>query len=96
MPMQEFLMQRMKSRLEAMASHKLAYEAMLMDTDYLSQSMRFFNLVMAWLIRMVDPAKQHPWKTVKLPLPDDVPEPFAMQPEWIVEDIVEFFIFLGK
>ncbi|KAI8149698.1 ubiquitin elongating factor core-domain-containing protein [Fennellomyces sp. T-0311] len=96
MPMQEFLMKRMKARLEAMASHKYAYESMLMDTEYLSQSMRFFNLVMSWLIRMVDPTKQHPWKAVKLPLPEDVPETFAMQPEWIIEDIVEFFIFLGK
>ncbi|KAI9269014.1 ubiquitin elongating factor core-domain-containing protein [Phascolomyces articulosus] len=96
MPMQDFLMKRMKARLDIMAMHKLAYEAMLMDTEYLSQTMRFLNLEMSWLIRLVDPRKQHPWKSVTLPLPDEIPEIFAMQPEWLIEDIVEYFIFLGK
>lgn len=79
-----------------MAMHKLAFEAMLMDTEYLSQTMRFMNLEMSWLVRLVDPRKQHPWKSITLPLPDTIPEMFAMQPEWLIEDIVEFFIFLGK
>lgn len=79
-----------------MSMHKIAYEAMMMDTEFLSHAMRYYNLVMAWLIRLVDPAGKHPWQTVSLPLPNDVPEVFAMLPEWIIEDVVEFFIFLGK
>lgn len=79
-----------------MTMHKFAYETMLMNTEFLSQSMLYFNLVMAWMVRVADPKKKHPWETVELPLPKEVPETFAMLPEWMVEDTVEFFIFLGK
>ncbi|CDH50642.1 ubiquitin conjugation factor e4 [Lichtheimia corymbifera JMRC:FSU:9682] len=95
-PMQDFLMQRLKARLDLMSMHKFAYESMLMDEEYLSETMRFYNLVMSWMIRTVDPKHQHPWAMITLPLPKDVPEDFAMLPEWIIEDVVEFFIFLGK
>lgn len=79
-----------------MSMHKFAYESMLMDEEYLSETMRFYNLVMSWMIRTVDHKHQHPWTIITLPLPKDVPEDFAMLPEWIIEDVVEFFIFLGK
>lgn len=79
-----------------MTQQKLAYETMLLDPEFLSQIMQFYNLVMAWLVRMVDQKHLHPWDTVQLPLPDSIPENFSMLPEWIIEDIVEYFIFLGK
>lgn len=76
--------------------HKCAFESMLLDEQYLSQAMRYYNLVMALLIRIVDPQHKHPWETVKMPLPKDISTTFSMLPEWIVEDVVEFFLFLGK
>ncbi|KAI9019583.1 ubiquitin elongating factor core-domain-containing protein [Phycomyces nitens] len=94
--MQDFVAKRLKANLETMTMHKLAYESMVLDPEFLTQTMRFYNLVMAWMVRMVDPAHRHPWTPVKLPLPQDIPDAFSMLPEWIVEDIVEFFIFVGK
>ncbi|KAI8381300.1 ubiquitin elongating factor core-domain-containing protein [Radiomyces spectabilis] len=94
--MQDFVAKRLKAKLDLMTTHKLALESMLMDPQLLTHIMRFYNLVMAWLIRMVDPNGRHPWEMVKLPLSKDIPEAFAMLPEWIVEDITEFFIFVGK
>ncbi|KAF7721031.1 hypothetical protein EC973_005541 [Apophysomyces ossiformis] len=94
--MQEFVLKRFKAKLEIMTMHKLAYESMIMDGEFLSQIMRFYNLVMAWLVRLVDPSHKHPWQSVTLPLPSEIPETFCMLPEWIIEDIVEYFIFLGK
>ncbi|KAG0172642.1 hypothetical protein DFQ30_009975 [Apophysomyces sp. BC1015] len=84
------------AKLETMAMQKLAYESMVLDREFIAQIMRFYNLVMAWLIRIADPLQKHPWTPVKLPLPSNIPEAFSMLPEWIIEDIVEFFIFLGK
>ncbi|KAI9321206.1 ubiquitin elongating factor core-domain-containing protein [Dichotomocladium elegans] len=95
-PMQEYMMNRFKARLEVMTMQKYAFEAMLMDEEFLSETMRFYNLVMSWLIRIVDPQHMHPWSMVTLPLPKEVPESFALLPEWIIEDVVEFFVFLGK
>lgn len=79
-----------------MTQQKLAYETVLLDPEFLGKLMQFYNLVMAWLIRIVDSKHRHPWETVQLPLPVNVPEEFSMLPEWIIEDIVEYFIFLGK
>ncbi|KAI9276222.1 ubiquitin elongating factor core-domain-containing protein [Sporodiniella umbellata] len=92
----EFVSKRMKAKLEQMSSHRLAYESMLLDPVFLSQAIRFYDLVMAWMIRVVDPKNKHPWEPVQLPLPDQIPESFSMLPEWIIEDIVELYIFVGK
>lgn len=79
-----------------MTAYRLAYETMILDPSFLAEAIRFYDLVMAWLVRIVDPKHKHPWETVHLPLPEQVPENFAMLPEWIIEDIVEFYIFIGK
>ncbi|KAI8580706.1 hypothetical protein K450DRAFT_235570 [Umbelopsis ramanniana AG] len=95
-PMANIILQRGKNKLTSMESNKLAMEAMVLDKDFLSHTMRFYNFVMSWMVRLVDPKGKHPWETVSLPLPKDVPVPFSMLPEWIVQDIVDFFVFLGK
>ncbi|KAI8084119.1 ubiquitin elongating factor core-domain-containing protein [Gilbertella persicaria] len=94
--MSDFVAKRMKAKLDQMASFRLAYETMLLDPVFLTEALRFYDLVMAWLVRIVDPMHQHPWKKVQLPIPKQVPDVFAMLPEWIIEDIVEIFIFIGK
>lgn len=94
--MSDFVAKRMKAKLEQMTMYRLAYEAMLLDPVFLTEVLRFYDLVMAWMIRIVDPKHKHPWEKIQLPLPDAVPELFAMLPEWIFEDIVEVFIFIGK
>ncbi|CEI90732.1 hypothetical protein RMCBS344292_05047 [Rhizopus microsporus] len=92
----DFVSKRMKAKLEQMTAYRLAYETMILDPSFLAEAIRFYDLVMAWLVRIVDPKHKHPWETVHLPLPEQVPENFAMLPEWIIEDIVEFYIFIGK
>lgn len=91
-----FVSKRMKAKLEQMSCYRLAYETMLLDPVFLSQVIRFYDLVMAWMIRVVDPKHKHPWEPVQLPLPDQIPENFSMLPEWIIEDVVELYIFVGK
>ncbi|KAI8332411.1 ubiquitin elongating factor core-domain-containing protein [Chlamydoabsidia padenii] len=93
---QDYVAKQLKKNFEKMTQQKLAYETMLLDPEFLSQIMQFYNLAMAWLVRMVDQKHRHPWDTIQLPLPEQIPENFSMLPEWIVEDIVEYFIFLGK
>lgn len=79
-----------------MSAYRLAYETMLLDPTFLSEVIRFYDLVMAWMIRLVDPKHNHPWEPVQLPLPEQIPENFSMLPEWIIEDVVELYIFVGK
>lgn len=35
-------------------------EVQLLDPEYLTRCVGFINLVMAWLVRLVDPKQQHP------------------------------------
>lgn len=35
-------------------------EVQLLDPEYLTRSIGFINLVMAWLVRMADPTQKHP------------------------------------
>ncbi|KAI7901309.1 ubiquitin elongating factor core-domain-containing protein [Cokeromyces recurvatus] len=94
--MSDFVAKRLKAKYDQMTMFRLAYETMVLDPIFLAEALRFYDLVMAWIIRIADPQHKHPWEKIKLPLPDAVPETFAMLPEWIIEDIVELYIFIGK
>ncbi|SCZ89889.1 BZ3500_MvSof-1268-A1-R1_Chr1-3g01641 [Microbotryum saponariae] len=88
--------ERYKKRTEMFKSHLEAYQVQLFDTTYLSNCLGFANLVMAWLVRQVDPKKQHPQVRVQLPMPDETPLGFRMLPEFLIEDITEFLSFASK
>ncbi|CAG8442490.1 7451_t:CDS:10 [Scutellospora calospora] len=83
-------------KIEKMASHKIAYDAQLLDQVALDHSLKFYNLVMNWMLRIVDPTGKHPEKQIQLPLPPTPPDAFAMLPEYVFEDITELFLFVAK
>ncbi|CAG8526533.1 3489_t:CDS:10 [Diversispora eburnea] len=56
----EELLKRCKVQLDKGASHKVAYDSQLLDPAALSYSLRFYNLVMNWILRIVDPSGKHP------------------------------------
>ncbi|KAJ3542484.1 hypothetical protein NMY22_g3494 [Coprinellus aureogranulatus] len=72
---------------------QLAFEAGLLDPEVLFRSISFTNFLSVWLIRQADPNKKHPNPIAELPLPQDVPMAFRCLPEYIVEDIVDYFYF---
>ncbi|BGP43552.1 Ubiquitin conjugation factor E4 [Rhodotorula kratochvilovae] len=85
-----------QKRVEQYRAHLLAYEVQLLDPDYLAKCASFGSLVMAWLVRLVDPLKRHPHVRISLPLPDATPEVFRMLPEFLIEDITEFLSFTSR
>ncbi|TNY19299.1 ubiquitin elongating factor core-domain-containing protein [Rhodotorula diobovata] len=87
---------RYKKKIEQWRAHLLAYEVQLLDPEYLAKCANFGSLVMAWLVRLVDPLKGHPQTRISLPLPDETPEVFRMLPEFLIEDITEFLSFTSK
>ncbi|KAI8065677.1 ubiquitin elongating factor core-domain-containing protein [Gongronella butleri] len=94
--LQDFVAKQMKKEVERLTQYKLVYESMILDPQLLGRILDFYNLVMAWLLRIVDPKHQYPQVPITLPLPADVPDVFAMLPEFILGDIADFFLFLGK
>jgi ubiquitin conjugation factor E4 B len=73
-----------------------SYEVQLLDPAFIEKLHYFCSFSMAWLLRVVDPKGQHPQKPIELPLPEEVPERFAMLPEYLVEDIVTFYENVSK
>ncbi|KAF9900188.1 hypothetical protein EC991_007790 [Linnemannia zychae] len=88
------LIQRYEAQLDKMITFRLSLESQILDPIILGHSFQFYNLVMVWLLRLVDPAQAYPRNPIKLPLPARPSDDFAILPEYIIEDIVEFFIFV--
>ncbi|KAF9128678.1 hypothetical protein BGW39_004850 [Mortierella sp. 14UC] len=88
------LIQRYEAQLDKMITFRLSLESQILDPIILGHSFQFYNLVMVWLLRLVDPAQAYPRSPIKLPLPARPSDDFAILPEYIFEDIVEFFIFV--
>ncbi|GAA5886450.1 hypothetical protein JCM16303_001413 [Sporobolomyces ruberrimus] len=87
---------RFKKKMEQWKSHLLCYEVQLLDPEYLAKCIGYTNLMMAWLVRLVDPKGKHPHQKIEFPLPNETPEVFKMLPEFLIEDITEFLSFTSK
>ncbi|KAJ4482100.1 ubiquitin conjugation factor E4 [Lentinula aciculospora] len=77
-------------------SAQYAYEAQLKDPELIFRSIGFTVFLSVWLIRQVDPQRTHPSPPAELPLSKDVPMSFRILPEYIVEDIVDYFHFATR
>ncbi|KAF8195457.1 ubiquitin elongating factor core-domain-containing protein [Pholiota molesta] len=89
----EAAINHVKNEQAKIKSQQLAYEAGLLDPDMTFRSLGFTNFLSTWLIRQVDPKKTHPNPLVELPLPKEVPMSFRVLPEYIIEDIVDYYYF---
>jgi len=77
-------------------TQQLAFQVQLLDPELVFRTVGFINFASAWLIRLVDPKKSHPNLTVELPLPHDVPMTFRVLPEYFLEDVVDYFLFIVR
>ncbi|KAG5648373.1 hypothetical protein DXG03_004945 [Asterophora parasitica] len=96
-PMQgrvEAAINQVKAEQAKIRIQQLAFEAHLADPEFVHRSLGFTNFLSTWLIRQVDPKKTHPSPPAQIPLPKEVPIAFRVLPEYIVEDIVEFLLFV--
>jgi hypothetical protein len=88
--------ERFKKETERRQAELFAMETQLLDPKIVGMLIGFYNFAMAWLVRVVDPKHEHPNRTVSLPLPEETPPAFAMLPEYLLEDIAEFFVFVSR
>ncbi|KAG2066491.1 hypothetical protein BDR04DRAFT_1106685 [Suillus decipiens] len=85
-----------KNEMSKIQSQQLAYRVQLLDPELVFRYIGFTSFASTWLIRSVDPRGIHPNPVVQLPLPKDVPMTFRVLPEFIIEDVVEFFLFVVR
>ncbi|EIW81074.1 hypothetical protein CONPUDRAFT_55967 [Coniophora puteana RWD-64-598 SS2] len=92
----EHALNAVKAEQAKIQAHQLAFRIQLLDPELVFRYIGFTNFVSTWLIRNVDPRKQHPGTAVQLPLPKDVPMSFRVLPEYIVEDVVDYLLFVVR
>ncbi|KAG1833993.1 ubiquitin elongating factor core-domain-containing protein [Suillus subalutaceus] len=85
-----------KNEMSKIQSQQLAYRVQLLDPELVFRYIGFTNFASTWLIRSVDPQGTHPNPVVELPLPKNVPMTFRVLPEFIIEDVVEFLLFVVR
>ncbi|CAL1712793.1 unnamed protein product [Somion occarium] len=95
------LQARVESALNAVEQEKvramqLAYQTQLADPELVFRSINFTNFVSTWIIRFVDPKHKHPNPLVELPLPQEVPLEFRVQPEFMLEDVIDYHEFIMR
>eukprot|EP00118_Oscarella_pearsei_P007300 m.35145 g.35145 ORF g.35145 m.35145 type:complete len:1030 (+) comp32071_c0_seq3:19-3108(+) len=80
----------LSDRLEALKRERACMEVAVMDADLLTNSLRFFSSVAEWLLLLSSPGEEK----VDWSLPSAVPICFASLPEYFVEDIADYLMFL--
>ncbi|KAJ2754923.1 Ubiquitin conjugation factor E4 [Coemansia pectinata] len=92
--------QRWNAQLADMKREKIALEAQILDPRRLSNILVFYRFTMCFLLRMVDAHAAFP-HAGPFVMPTEgsgeaeIPEPWAMLPQFIIEDAVEFILFLA-
>lgn len=87
---------KFKKEIANLEAQLTAYEVQMCDPEFLSKCNNFCSFAMTWCVRMVDPLHQHPRVPVKLPLPNECPLEFRMLPEYVLEDVIEFYSFISR
>ncbi|KAG1881945.1 ubiquitin elongating factor core-domain-containing protein [Suillus tomentosus] len=88
--------ENVKNEMSKIQSQQLAFRVQLLDPELVFRYVGFTSFASTWLIRSVDPRGTHPNPVVELPLSKDVPMTFRVLPEFIIEDVVEFFLFVVR
>ena len=84
------LLRRFKQQLSQQLRQRACYMIGIVDENVLSQSLQFYTMFIKFLLKMACPDS----RDVNLPLPSDVPDIFAVLPEFYVEDIAEHLLFV--
>ncbi|KAG6909123.1 hypothetical protein DXG01_001875 [Tephrocybe rancida] len=90
----EAAINQIKTEQAKIRIQQFAYQAQLSDPEFVFRSLGFTTFLSTWVIRQVDPKRTHPNPPAQIPLPEDVPTSFRVLPEYIIEDIVEYFLFV--
>nr|KAJ3420144.1 hypothetical protein HK105_006035 [Polyrhizophydium stewartii] len=102
-------LKRLQSELDKLVGVKLTMDAALMDRAVTEHTLQFYNLVIMFVLRLAhgnpEATKDVPWDRVArgdtvglhfFPLPATPPPEYTVLPEWIIEDICEFYLFVMR
>ncbi|KAJ8259685.1 hypothetical protein GJAV_G00172260 [Gymnothorax javanicus] len=89
-PRHREMLKRCKTQLKKLVRCKACADAGLLDEGLLRRCLQFYSMVIQLILRMVDPA----YPRMTLPLNPEIPKSFAALPEFYIEDVAEFLLFI--
>ncbi|XP_038629726.1 ubiquitin conjugation factor E4 B isoform X2 [Scyliorhinus canicula] len=84
------MLKRCKTQLKKLVRSKACADAGLLDENLLRRCLQFYGTLIQLIFRLVDPR----YPDMTLPLNPEIPKVFAALPEFYVEDIAEFLLFI--
>ncbi|XP_033898585.2 ubiquitin conjugation factor E4 B-like isoform X4 [Acipenser ruthenus] len=84
------MLKRCKTQLKKLVRCKACADAGLLDENLLRRCLQFYGMVIQLILRIVDPA----YPQITLPLNPEIPNVFAALPEFYIEDVAEFLLFI--
>uniref|UniRef100_A0A8C5NH33 Ubiquitin conjugation factor E4 B n=1 Tax=Gouania willdenowi TaxID=441366 RepID=A0A8C5NH33_GOUWI len=84
------MLKRCKAQLKKLVRAKTCADVGLLDENLLRRCLQFYSTVIQLILRMVDPA----YPNIMLPLNAEIPKSFAALPEFYIEDVAEFLLFV--
>ncbi|XP_049609960.1 ubiquitin conjugation factor E4 B isoform X1 [Syngnathus scovelli] len=84
------MLKRCKTQLKKLVRAKACADVGLLDENLLRKCLQFYSTVIQLILRMVDPA----YPNITLPLNPEIPKSFAALPEFYIEDVAEFLLFV--
>ncbi|OTF72979.1 ubiquitin conjugation factor E4 B-like protein, partial [Euroglyphus maynei] len=84
-------LRRYKEQMLRYHKSKLCAEAGLLDERFLGRCMIFYNQFIHFLLKLINCDNEY---DLELPLPPNVPPIFASYPDWYLEDLADFLIFI--
>uniref|UniRef100_H3DCI3 Ubiquitin conjugation factor E4 B n=1 Tax=Tetraodon nigroviridis TaxID=99883 RepID=H3DCI3_TETNG len=84
------MLKRCKTQLKKLVRAKACADVGLLDENLLRRCLQFYSTVIQLILRMVDPA----YPNITLPLNSEIPKSFAALPEFYIEDVAEFLLFV--
>ncbi|XP_072512675.1 ubiquitin conjugation factor E4 B isoform X1 [Salminus brasiliensis] len=84
------MLKRCKTQLKKLVRSKACADAGLLDENLLRRCLQFYSVVIQLILRMVDPA----YPNISMPLNPEIPKSFAALPEFYIEDVAEFLLFI--
>ncbi|CAG9460858.1 unnamed protein product [Pedinophyceae sp. YPF-701] len=85
-----------RARVKALRSHVIVMQGQLMDEQLIVPMVAYCRLLALWLLRLVGNGGGTPGAAPTLPLPADPPKAFAALPEYMVEDMCQVLLFVGR
>jgi len=82
---------RLREQVKKLQKAKQCAESGLVDEKLLGRSLCFYNQLIGLLLKSIN-CEYH--SIISLPLPEKVPPAFAAYPDWYIEDIADFLLFI--